>query len=612
MIVDNGDREKLAKLGINDLLGLALLTPTRYEDTRLLPQPYENREQAVHATLQSVTTLKGQMRIELFSHNFNLPMMGIIFHPKPFHKGIFRTGSEGYYLGKIERFGGRLQLIQPKRITTPDTIKAVYKTALRNDVLSRLIHKYLTKEALLAQGIPEPIAQRLIEIHTPTLVPENTILHSGGFTKPYLEALKFTEIFRYLKRLLNTKRTFKSPKASSQPPQDFIDSLPFTLTGDQTRAIEAIYQDLQQPIQARRMIIGDVGCGKTMVMLATAYMAHPHKAVIMAPTSLLANQLYEEASKFLSQWMNILLLTQKSPQTTNALAGADLIIGTHALLHTELPNVAVVMVDEQHRFGTKQRHELTKMTSSGDGVPHFFQFSATPIPRTQAMVESTLVDVTFIKELPFPKDITTTVIRKEDFSTLLTHIRDEIKKSHQVLIIYPLVEESESIPYQSLDEAQGFWCSHFEEVYITHGKDKEKEQILLRFREQGHILLATTVVEVGISLPRLTTVVIAGAERLGLATLHQLKGRVSRTGLKGYCYLYTNQKTSARLDAFTETESGFEVAELDLAFRKSGDLLTGSMQSGEQFRFFDHSEDGTLLIQARHALGLGGALEGLL
>ena len=185
---------------------------------------------------------------------------------------------------------------------------------------------------------------------------------------------------------------------------------------------------------------------------------------------------------------------------------------------------------------------------------------------------------------------------------MLKNIREEIEKGNQILLVYPLVEKSEMIEYQSIDEARGYWEKKFEDVFVTHGKDKEKEQVLLDFREKGNILIATTVVEVGISLPRLTTVVIVGAERLGLSTLHQLRGRVSRTGLKGYCYLYTNQKSSDRLDEFVKTTSGFDIANLDLKYRKSGDLLRGSNQSGNQFKWIDLSEDEVIVKEVKKDL----------
>lgn len=347
------------------------------------------------------------------------------------------------------------------------------------------------------------------------------------------------------------------------------------------------------------MVVGDVGSGKTMVILATAYMNYPNKTVLMAPTTILANQLFEEACKFLAD-IKTILVTNKTKKVD--LSEFDFIIGTHALLYRELPKATVVMVDEQHRFGTKQRNMLEKLMNEGDKKPHYIQFSATPIPRTQAMIETAHIDVSLITTTPFKKNIDTKVIHKQDFKNLIAHIKSEIAQNHQILLVYPLVEESEAIKYQSIEEARGYWEKNFEDVYVTHGKDKEKERVLLEFREKGKILIATTVVEVGISLPRLSTVVIVGAERLGLSTLHQLRGRVSRTGLQGYCFLYTNQPNSKRLEEFAVTSSGFDIANMDLKYRKSGDLLKGVNQSGTQFEFADIAEDEKIVLEVKKDL----------
>jgi len=215
------------------------------------------------------------------------------------------------------------------------------------------------------------------------------------------------------------------------------------------------------------------------------------------------------------------------------------------------------------------------------------------------MMQSELLDVSLITTTPFDREVLTQTISKPDFSSLLTHIKDEIAQKHQVLIIYPLVEESTEIPYQSLAESRGFWESKFDNVYVTHGKDKQKEEVLLEFREQGDILLATTVVEVGISLPKLTLIVIVGAERLGLATLHQLRGRVGRNGLKSWCYLYSNSTDNFRLKQFTKTTNGFDIAKLDLKFRDSGDILDGTIQSGQKFKWLDMAEDEEVVAYAK-------------
>jgi len=328
-------------------------------------------------------------------------------------------------------------------------------------------------------------------------------------------------------------------------------------------------------------------------------MMHHERSILMAPTTILANQLFEEAKKYLPM-LKIALVTNKTKAVD--LSAYDFLIGTHALLYRELPKASLVMVDEQHRFGTVQRNLLEKLVSSGEKKPHFLQFSATPIPRTQAMIETAHIDVSLITTTPFKKDITSQVIRKNDFKTLLEHIKNEITQGNQVLLVYPLVEQSEVLEYQSIEEARGFWEKRFERVYVTHGKDKEKEEILQEFSHKGDILIATTVVEVGISLPRLSTVVIVGAERLGLSTLHQLRGRVSRTGLKGYCFLYTNQNASQRLDMFIQTKSGFDIANLDLKFRKSGDLLKGHNQSGSEFKWVDLAEDEEIVKEVKRDL----------
>ncbi|RUM71611.1 MAG: ATP-dependent DNA helicase RecG, partial [Sulfurovum sp.] len=346
-----------------------------------------------------------------------------------------------------------------------------------------------------------------------------------------------------------------------------------------------------------------VGSGKTMVILASVMMALPQKSILMAPTSLLALQLYEEAKKYLPSGVKVALVMQGKEE--GEYLEADFIIGTHALLYKEqLPDASLVMVDEQHRFGTKQRASLETLVSKGDKKPHFIQFSATPIPRTQAMMESELLDVSLITTTPFEREVLTQNITKQDFPNLLTHIKEEIAQQHQVLIIYPLVEESTEVPYQSLEESRGFWEEKFENVYVTHGKDKHKEEVLLAFREKGDILLATTVVEVGISLPRLTLIVIVGAERLGLATLHQLRGRVGRNGLKSWCYLYSNVKANERLIQFTQTSNGFDIAKLDLKFRDSGDILDGTIQSGQKFKWLDMSEDEAVIHRAKNRLSL--------
>lgn len=592
--IDTVDLPKFSKLGVKNCIELALVLPSSYEDRTLHPSAQIGTSQLIDAEIRSFSQSLKFIKLRLFSFNLKQELDAIIFQPKPYHKRQFIVGERFFLFGKLELNFSNLQIIQPRIVKEVGGIVASYKSALRADVMKSLVRKYVTEQNLQSEGLSEEIARRLKDLHFPSKFPEKegSIEYHNN-----LHALKFAELYNHLTLLSSKKESYKALRSIKADYEEWVKTLPFELTQDQLRAIKKIQTDMSKDIAAKRMVVGDVGAGKTMVILACAYMAREFGSVLMAPTTVLANQLYEEAQKFLPQEMNIALVTNRSKKEN--LNGYDFIIGTHALLYRDLKEVALVMIDEQHRFGTAQRNRLSKLMQRSNARPHFLQFSATPIPRTQAMINSALLDVSLIMQTPFKKDIDTYIIHKQEFPGLLDHIKAELALEHQVLIVYPLVEQSEAIGYQSIDEARGFWESRFDKVFVTHGKDKDKEQVLIDFREKGEILLATTVVEVGISLPRLSTVVIVGAERLGLSTLHQLRGRVSRTGLKGYCYLYTNMQTSKRLEDFSQTMSGFDIAKLDLEYRKSGDLLSGAEQSGMSFKYVDMAEDEGVIAEVQ-------------
>ncbi|MBU1989279.1 ATP-dependent DNA helicase RecG [bacterium] len=589
--------EKFKKLGINSISELALSVPSSYEDFRIHDTLKLHMPQVIDATVESVHRAPNSIQITFFAHNFGYRIQGVLFRPKPYMMHQFKAGERDYFYGLIDCKGGVCSMSMPKKVIKTGAIYPKYKSSLRSDVMNRFIEKNLNAENLKAEGLKDEIVTELLKPH----FPRDEYLQSKELDTKILHALKYTELFCYMKLLAGKRRYFKPLISKEGHYSQWAKSLPFKLTDEQISTIEDIKKDFAKEVAAKRMVVGDVGSGKTMVILASALMMMPERSILMAPTTILANQLFEEALRFLPG-IRCVLVSNKSKKID--LQEFDFIIGTHALLYRELPHAKLVMVDEQHRFGTQQRNLLEKLVSSGDKKPHFLQFSATPIPRTQAMIETAHIDVSLITTTPFKKNIASKVIHKSDFKELLEHIKDEIQKKHQVLLVYPLVEQSRLMEYQSIEEARGYWEKNFEGVYVTHGKDKEKEQVLLDFREKGTILIATTVVEVGISLPRLSTVVIVGAERLGLSTLHQLRGRVSRTGLQGYCYLYTNQTSSARLEQFVETFSGFDIANLDLKFRKSGDLLKGSNQSGSQFKWVDIAEDEEIVKSVKKDLNI--------
>ena len=595
---DKEDELNLKRLKVSSLLDLALLLPSSYEDNFLSNQLKSGTICVIDVEVKSLQRVPKYLKVKFYSFKFDREIEGIIFHPKPFHNKLFSVGNRVFIKGKIELNFARTNIIQPKVITQINIIDKRYKTPLKNQTVKKLIDKYITKERLLIEGLNKKESNDILLFHYPT----HTFLQQKD-SYEYISTLKFVEIFNHLKKLSAKRRVYTSTTKLDGDVDSFIKSLPFTLTSDQQRAIDDIREDFKSPYASKRVIVGDVGCGKTIVILASVMMAYPKRAVLMAPTSLLAIQIYNEAKNFLPSFIKIALITSK--EKNENLEEFDFLVGTHALLYKKLPQCELVMVDEQHRFGVNQREMIKNLViKDRDKRVHFLQFSATPIPRTLAMINSSLVDYSFIKELPFKKEIVTKIISRSDFKNLIKHIEDEIKKNHQIAIIYPLVEESATVSYQSIEEAKSYWQKKYKNVFVTYGKDKEKDEVLERFRQNGDILISTTVIEVGISLPRLTTVIIVGAERLGLATLHQIRGRVSRTGLKGYCFLYTNDKNSKRLKEFAKTKSGFDIAELDLRFRQSGDVIDGKLQSGKMFDWIDLSADERIIKEAKRRVGL--------
>ncbi|WP_394951580.1 ATP-dependent DNA helicase RecG [uncultured Helicobacter sp.] len=632
--------DKLHDMGLQTLFDILLNPPKAYQNKTLLPTLTHNATGAVRVEISQCTKAgfgkKTYLKILAYALDFDQEISMTLFHPKPFMYKNFSEGAQCVVYGKIEQKGVFWHITQPKAISDFGAITLDFKTTPAKNKILNALNTFITHDTLRACGIIQPYINALYEIFHPTQEFVNAFLAHSGYFGVYLEALKFAEILHHILRLRTKNLHFKANFVCNGDYKSFIDSLPFALTQGQSEAIESIATDLSSEVAARRLIMGDVGCGKTIVILSAVMMAYPHKSILMAPTSILAKQLYEEAKRFLPPFVRLKLITAQTKnlpnvsknhtQETNALQTTkptlftqeevgdwtfsqddeidscdfDFVIGTQAILYRnfDYSKFALVMSDEQHRFGTNQRHKLEKMFSSAtDTKPHALQFSATPIPRTFAMMNAHYIKHSIIKDLPFQKDIQTHIVGKADFSKLLAHLHKEFAQGHQAIIIYPLVEESEHIDYLSLSQGQEFWFKYFEGVYVTSGKDKQKQKVLEEFASKGNLLLATTVVEVGISLPKLSTIVIVAPERLGLATLHQLRGRVSRNGLKGYCFLYTTAKDTARLVAFAKTLSGFEIAELDLKNRSSGDLLSGVKQSGHEFRFFDPSSDETLIAQ---------------
>ncbi|MDD6200335.1 MAG: ATP-dependent DNA helicase RecG [Firmicutes bacterium] len=399
----------------------------------------------------------------------------------------------------------------------------------------------------------------------------------------------------------------------------FYASLPFTLTGAQQRAIDEILADLGSGAPMNRLVQGDVGSGKTMVAAAAAYCAilNHRQAAMMAPTEILAEQHYRSFSRlFEPLGIRTVLLTgsltpKRKREIREAIAAgeADMVVGTHALLSeaTVFRDLGLVVTDEQHRFGVAQRSRLSAKGSD----PHLLVMSATPIPRTLALLMYGDLEVSVLNELPPGREPVDTFLVNESYRPRINaFIRKQVAEGHQCFVVCPAVEESEALGMK----AATVWAQTLEQtvfpdlrIALIHGQMKgaEKEAVMAAFaRGEADVLVATTVVEVGVDVPNATLMVIEDADRFGLSQLHQLRGRVGRGGSKSYCILTSqnrNPETLSRLKALCKTTDGFRIAEEDLKLRGPGDFF-GSRQSGlPAFRVANLSMDLETLKQAQAA-----------
>ena len=400
----------------------------------------------------------------------------------------------------------------------------------------------------------------------------------------------------------------------------YHDYLPFELTNAQKRVIREMRHDMGSGKQMNRLLQGDVGSGKTLVALMTMLIAldNGYQACLMAPTEILAEQHYNTFREFLKDMpVRVELLTgavkgkhKRTPILDGTReGGVDILIGTHAVLEetVEFSNLGLVVIDEQHRFGVAQRARLWKKNET---PPHVLVMTATPIPRTLAMTLYGDLDVSIIDELPpGRKAIETQHFWQERTESLYRGIRTEIAKGRQVYVVYPLIKESEKMDLQDLENGYEELCRVFPDLRIekVHGKMKstEKDAVMERFvRGETQILVATTVIEVGVNVPNASVMVIQNAERFGLAQLHQLRGRVGRGAEQSYCILVTKyqlaKETMQRINIMCDTNDGFEIAEADLKIRGPGDL-EGTQQSGMAFdlHIANIARDGQLVQLAR-------------
>ncbi|MBI1860659.1 MAG: ATP-dependent DNA helicase RecG [Deltaproteobacteria bacterium] len=542
------------------------------------------------------------------------------FHTVPSLKDEFVLGREVTVYGEIHFFRGRLQMNHPDfaggEVISPE-FSGVLPVYTSPENLSQKVVRKVVRGAvessmpLIQEPLPGAMLERLglcdlktaLKMHHfPETVPDAPTLRRA------LDRLIFEEFFVFqLGLLLNRERRALAPvMQDSSGVNELVKSLPFALTGDQERAISEITRDLGLPLPMTRLLQGDVGSGKTVVSLAAAVMAarSGYQTALMVPTEVLAIQHFQKARELLKELFPVLLVHGAEKMVSEKVASGEskLVIGTHALFQeaVRFHRLGLVIVDEQHRFGVRQRRELIDKAA---GVPHLLMMTATPIPRTLSLTLYGDLDLTIIREKPKARlPIRTRMIFERDRETLYGAIRKRIEAREQIYVVYPLVEESEKLDLKSA-------IGMFEElkkvfqgasVELVHGRmaSEEKERVLDGFRRGAvSVLVATTVVEVGIDVPNATLMVIEHAERLGLSQLHQLRGRVGRGTKASECFLVSKVPTQ-RLRILVQSDDGFVIAEEDLKLRGAGEFLGTRQSGGTGFRLGDIVRDGRLLNTA--------------
>ncbi len=465
----------------------------------------------------------------------------------------------------------------------------------------------------IADWLPEEVKEREDLIDLVEAVQQIHLPDSFKAVEEARKRLQFDELFLYELTHLKSRAELKKLTAPSIPSsidavKTFVASLPFELTGAQRKAAWQIMQDMERGEPMNRLLEGDVGSGKTVVAAIAAFNAAQSgfQTAVLAPTEILAEQ---HDRSFEKLGLNVSLIT--SSHDGDPLA--DVVVGTHALLETKIQfrKLGLVVVDEQHRFGVRQRQALQEKEIENVGVPHLLSMTATPIPRTLALTLYGDLDLSVLDELPKGrKPIATRLVKYGKEAEMYKHVRSELDLGRQAFVVCPLIDSSEEVAAKSVTDLFALLTAGELKAYrcvMLHGrmKSEEKDAIMQAFkRGEIDVLVATTVIEVGVDVPNATVMCIEGAERFGLAQMHQLRGRVGRSDKPSFCYLnpsgFVPEKTYERLKALVDCQNGFELAERDLALRGSGELY-GTQQSGYPEFKIANIFDAPLISKARNA-----------
>ncbi|MGA3292105.1 MAG: ATP-dependent DNA helicase RecG [Candidatus Microgenomates bacterium] len=605
---------KFEKLGINTVEDLFYHVPSHYLDYSLVTtinKLHPGETATIHADIVSIKNIysKRGLKMQIGSVEDQTGKITVIWFNQPFLIKTLYPGRLVSLSGKVGFFSRKLCLTSPDYEILSDNQKETVHTGRFVPIYpetSGLSSKWIrTKMRDAYSSVSNNIEDFLPEeiLSKNKFVSLNDAIQQVHFPKNLEEAeagrerLAFNELLGLELTSMHRKINWKKNKVVNKLKinqsiiKEFIEKIPFELTNSQRVAINEILTDMKKDIPMNRLLEGDVGSGKTVIAAVAAFAAfiNGYQTVIMAPTQILAAQHYETFKKLLSPF-NVRISLTTSDVKKSDLGRNDIFIGTHSLIQNKVifDKVGLVIIDEQHRFGVEQRKYLVKKT----GVPHVLTMTATPIPRTIALTSFGDLDLSVLMEMPKGRiKIATWVVPEKKRKSAYDWLKTQIKKlNSQIFIVCPLIEDSDA---ETLEDVKSV-TTEFEKLKkiftgqklgLLHGRLKptEKDKILNDFRKRRiDILVTTPVVEVGIDIPNATVMVIEAAERFGLAQLHQLRGRVGRGNVKSYCLLFSNFHSGTafqRLKAMEKSNSGFELAELDLKLRGPGEIF-GTAQSG--------------------------------
>ena len=614
----------LNKINIFSVEDLLEYYPYRYNLIKFISINEANEDNVYYVR----ATVLSEVKVAYIKRNFNklsfiascdnINFTVTIFN-RAFLKQHLTINREIVLVGKYKKSNNTFTANDIKFNNLFERIEPIYHLTdgLKNGALEKYIDTALNKKIDVVDHIPNIYNEKYDLISKNDAI--NKIHHPLSIDDVKRAQLKliYEELFIYMFKInylkkLNTRAKGLKKEFDTNIIDEFLASLSFKLTTDQESTIKDILDDMIKDTRMNRLVLGDVGSGKTIVAIVAllANFLSGYQSTFMAPTEILAKQHYESISNYFKDYnIRVCLLIgsltkkQKEKLYSEISKGEyDIVLGTHALLNEGLQfkNLGLVITDEQHRFGVNQRNLLQNKGGEADVI----YLSATPIPRTYALTIYGDLDLSQIKTKPnIRKPVITKVYSEKDIREVLIKMLEEIKLNHQIFVVSPLIDENDELELNSVNKLKEKLNEAFNNkvpIGILHGKlkQKEKDSLMNEFQEGNiKILISTTVIEVGIDIPNATMMVIFNAERFGLATLHQLRGRVGRSDIQSYCYLISNKENNVRLKVMESSNDGFYISEKDFENRGQGDLF-GVKQSGDMtFKIADFKRDFKILTQ---------------